>query len=185
MEVNGGMTCKPKLPLLFSSHDDLRYSVSPGSCHPLWHRSHRRKSHIWHRRSHGLCDRPWHTLCTHLPHPPSYRYDSGTWRMKRNRTRLCIYQVIKDTMPFSHCFFIGLTGPIARRVNGILSYYHQNVICLEIEQIQPQLSSQRTINFSLPVLVHELLLSNSKRAELVAKGVFILPMKNIRMNCSI
>lgn len=91
MEVNGEMTCKPKLPLLFSSHDDLRYSVSPGSCHPLWHRSHRRKSHIWHRRSHGLCDRPWRTLCTHLPHPPSYRCDSGTWRMKRNKTRLCIY----------------------------------------------------------------------------------------------
>lgn len=90
MEVNGGMTCKPKLPLLFSSHDDLRYSVSPGSCHPLWHRSHRRKSHIWHRRSHGLCDRPWRTLCTHLPHPPSYRCDSGTCRMKRTRTRLCI-----------------------------------------------------------------------------------------------
>lgn len=100
MEVNGGMTCKPKLPLLFSSHDDLRYSVSPGSCHPLWHRSHRRKSHIWHRRSHGLCDRPWRTLCTHLPHPPSYRCDSGTCRMKRTRTRLCIVhqQLLKDRM---------------------------------------------------------------------------------------
>lgn len=83
MEVNGWMTCKPKLPLSFSSHDDLRYSVSPGSCHPLWHRSHRRKSHIWHRRSHGLCDRPWRTLYIHLPHLPSYRCDSGTWRVKR------------------------------------------------------------------------------------------------------
>lgn len=102
MEVNGGMTCKPKLPLLFSSHDDLRYSVSPGSCHPLWHRSHRRKSHIWHRRSHGLCDRPWRTLCTHLPHPPSYRCDSGTCRMKRTRTGLYSTSTIQSRQNFTY-----------------------------------------------------------------------------------
>lgn len=99
------MTCKPKLPLLFSSHDDLRYSVSPGSCHPLWHRSHRRKSHIWHRRSHGLCDRPWRTLCTHLPHPPSYRCDSGTCRRKGNRTRLCVVHKLL-IMTKSTCIFL-------------------------------------------------------------------------------
>lgn len=97
MEVNGGMTCKPELPLLFSSHDDLRHSVSPGSCHPLWHRSHRRKSHIWHRRSHGLCDRPWRILCIHLPHPPSYKCDSGTYSIKKisiSQVHLCNNHII-------------------------------------------------------------------------------------------
>lgn len=115
MEVNGGMTCKLKLPLLFSSHDDLRYSVSPGSCHPLWHRSHRRKSHIWHRRSHGLCDRPWRTLCTHLPHPPSYRCDSGTCRMKSigNTIYSMAHHIIWETKEW-HCISSYLNGYITR-----------------------------------------------------------------------
>lgn len=115
MEVNGGMTCKLKLPLLFSSHDDLRYSVSPGSCHPLWHRSHRRKSHIWHRRSHGLCDRPWRTLCTHLPHPPSYRCDSGTCRMKSigNTIYSMAHHIMWETKEW-HCISPCLNGYITR-----------------------------------------------------------------------
>ena len=123
MEVNGGMTCKPKLPLLFSSHDDLRYSVSPGSCHPLWHRSHRRKSHIWHRRSHGLCDRPWRTLCTHLPHPPSYRCDSGTCRMKRTRTGLCTLHQKNKTCNNRMSFEYFYIKPIICCVTNITTFH--------------------------------------------------------------
>lgn len=46
--------------------------------------------------------------------------------------------------------------------------------------------SQGTINFSLPVLVHELLLGNGEGAEFVAKGVFILSNndKHVKTDCS-